>query len=92
MENKIVENYCYDSTKPLTYEELKELGIGVTVWCEYSQDWVCVVEDEIKTIVKDLEFPNEIDLMGSFCCIGDLKNTMNRNKMTVKVYELRKEL
>lgn len=90
MENKIKieENYYYNSSNPLTYEELKQLGVNNMVWCEYSDDWACNVKNEIKTIVKDFYNPNEIDLRGSFCCIGDLRTTMNRNKMTIKVYEL----
>ena len=55
MKDKVIidTNYYYDSSKPLIYEELKKLGIGAIVWCNYSNDWVCNVENEIKTIVED---------------------------------------
>jgi hypothetical protein len=79
-------HYFFDSSKPLTYEELKEFEIGTLVWCDYSNDWGCKVDNEPKVIVRD---DNDIDLRGSFCCIGDLKNTMDRTETTIKVYELK---
>lgn len=90
MKDKVIidTNYYYDSSKPLIYEELKKLGIGAIVWCNYSNDWVCNVENEIKTIVEDFYDEDEIDLRGSFCCIGCLKETMNREKSNINVYEL----
>lgn len=92
MENKITVDtkYYYDSSCPLTYEELKRLGVGAIVWCEYSEGWACNVKNEIKTIIEDFYSPTEIDLRGSFCCIGNLKKTMERSKVTIKVYELKK--
>ncbi|HBJ1650859.1 TPA: hypothetical protein LA460_000077 [Clostridium botulinum] len=79
-------HYFFDSSNPLTYEELKEFEIGTLVWCDYSNDWGCKVNNEPKVIVRD---ENEIDLRGSFCCVGDLKNTISRTETTIKVYELK---
>lgn len=94
MEKKIIVNvnYCYDSSNPLTYENLKMLGRGAIVWCEYSPDWNFKVENEIKTIVSDLSNPHEIDLRGSSCHVGDLKNMMKRKEKNVKIYKLNNTL